>query len=171
MNDAEFRRKAHALLASIDETWRAECGPCDLDSCADCGKHGAAHKSNCDLVALLAAGPAGSTADAFAASLESGMEKFMRGPCTCDVVGHAPECPVLTGASLDVAMRGANVQRIAAAETPPDTSEADTVKYLRGIENQVLPRPSITCWARTRDGLDAHRCLYQAGHTGPHMET
>jgi len=92
VNDAEFRRRAHALLAVIDERWREEIGPVDLDSCADCGKHGAAHKSDCDLAALLAAGDVGSIADAFAGSLEAGMEKFMRGPCTCDVVGHAPEC-------------------------------------------------------------------------------
>lgn len=77
MNDAEFRRHAHALLKDIDERWRQESGPVDLDSCACCGRHGRDHKAGCRLADLLAADAASQT-------------------CRCAFPpAHAPNCPAL----------------------------------------------------------------------------
>lgn len=80
MNDREFRRRAHALLVACGNNG-------EMGHCIGCARFtaspegGVMHAKDCPVAALLEAGPRGPAPIEYVA-------------CTCDVVGHSPECVV-----------------------------------------------------------------------------
>lgn len=83
MNDAEYRRRAHALLVACGNNG-------EMGHCIGCARFtaspegGVAHARDCPVAALLEAGPRQASTE-----MESGAAVVLG---CCDA-GHGPECP------------------------------------------------------------------------------